>query len=46
MRKKTENYDRWISGMAKIQAKMRRVTGSENVARWSAAKSGGYPRMD
>src|SRR5712671_2181085 len=23
MRKKTENYDRWISGMAKIQAKMR-----------------------
>ena len=25
MRKKTENYDRWISGMAKIQAKMREV---------------------
>ncbi len=23
MRKKTENYDRWISGMAKIQARMR-----------------------
>jgi NAD(P)-dependent dehydrogenase (short-subunit alcohol dehydrogenase family) len=23
MRKKTENYDRWIAGMAKIQAKMR-----------------------
>ena len=23
MRRKTENYDRWISGMAKIQAKMR-----------------------
>jgi NAD(P)-dependent dehydrogenase (short-subunit alcohol dehydrogenase family) len=23
MRKKTENYDRWISGMAKIQAKLR-----------------------
>ena len=23
MRKKTENYDRWMSGMAKIQAKMR-----------------------
>jgi NAD(P)-dependent dehydrogenase (short-subunit alcohol dehydrogenase family) len=29
MRKKTENYDRWISGMAKIQAKMRETTGSE-----------------
>ena len=26
MRKKTENYDRWISGMAKIQAKMREVS--------------------
>ena len=23
MRRKTENYDRWISGMAKIQAKLR-----------------------
>jgi hypothetical protein len=23
MRKKTENYDRWIAGMAKIQARMR-----------------------
>jgi len=23
MRKKTENYDRWIGGMAKIQARMR-----------------------
>ena len=23
MRRKTENYDRWIAGMAKIQAKMR-----------------------
>ena len=23
MRKKTENYDRWIGGMAKIQAEMR-----------------------
>ena len=23
MRKKTENYDRWIAGMAKIQANMR-----------------------
>src|SRR3954452_7846407 len=27
MRKKTENYDRWISGMAKIQAKMREIYG-------------------
>jgi hypothetical protein len=27
MRKKTENYDRWIAGMAKIQAKMREAHG-------------------
>src|SRR5258707_13718866 len=27
MPKKTENYDRWISGMAKIQAKMREAYG-------------------
>jgi NAD(P)-dependent dehydrogenase (short-subunit alcohol dehydrogenase family) len=27
MRKKTENYDRWISGMAKIQARMRETYG-------------------
>ena len=27
MRKKSENYDRWISGMAKIQAKMREDFG-------------------
>src|SRR5262249_52518051 len=27
MRKKTENYDRWIAGMAKIQAKMREDFG-------------------
>src|ERR1700744_2754718 len=27
MRKKTENYDRWISGMAKIQARMREDFG-------------------
>jgi NAD(P)-dependent dehydrogenase (short-subunit alcohol dehydrogenase family) len=27
MRKKTENYDRWIAGMAKIQAKMRESFG-------------------
>ena len=27
MRKKTENYDRWISGMAKIQARMRESYG-------------------
>ena len=27
MRKKTENYDRWIGGMAKIQATMREAYG-------------------
>jgi NAD(P)-dependent dehydrogenase (short-subunit alcohol dehydrogenase family) len=27
MRKKTEDYDRWISGMAKIQARMREAHG-------------------
>jgi len=27
MRKKTENYDRWIAGMAKIQARMRESYG-------------------
>jgi NAD(P)-dependent dehydrogenase (short-subunit alcohol dehydrogenase family) len=27
MRNKTENYDRWIAGMAKIQAKMREAFG-------------------
>jgi NAD(P)-dependent dehydrogenase (short-subunit alcohol dehydrogenase family) len=27
MRKKTDNYDRWISGMAKIQAKLREEHG-------------------
>jgi hypothetical protein len=27
MRNKTESYDRWISGMAKIQAKMRDAYG-------------------
>ena len=27
MRKKTDNYDRWIGGMAKIQAKMREDLG-------------------
>src|SRR6201990_2984875 len=27
MRKKTENYDRWIAGMSKIQAKMREEHG-------------------
>jgi hypothetical protein len=27
MRKKTENYDRWIGGMAKIQARMREAHG-------------------
>jgi NAD(P)-dependent dehydrogenase (short-subunit alcohol dehydrogenase family) len=27
MRKKTENYDRWIAGMSKIQAKMREEFG-------------------
>jgi short-subunit dehydrogenase len=27
MRKKTDNYDRWIAGMAKIQAKMREAYG-------------------
>ena len=29
MRKKTENYDRWIAGMAKIQAKCGKLTGSD-----------------
>ncbi len=29
MRKKTENYDRWIGGMAKIQAKIRDASGSK-----------------
>jgi hypothetical protein len=29
MRKKTENYDHWIAGMAKIQAKMRETYGSD-----------------
>ena len=29
MRKKTENYDRWIAGMAKIQARMREEFGSK-----------------
>ncbi len=29
MRNKTENYDRWIAGMAKIQARMREAQGSE-----------------
>jgi hypothetical protein len=28
MRKKTENYDRWIAGMAKIQARMRETYGN------------------
>src|SRR4051812_10304942 len=28
MRKKTENYDRWIGGMARIQAKMREAFGT------------------
>ena len=27
MRNKSENYDRWIAGMAKIQAKMRETYG-------------------
>jgi len=29
MRKKTENYERWISGMAKIQARMREEYGKQ-----------------
>ncbi|NPV24595.1 SDR family oxidoreductase [Bradyrhizobium aeschynomenes] len=28
MRKKTENYDRWLGGMAKIQARMRKEFGT------------------
>src|SRR6202008_2120026 len=33
MRRKTENYDRWIAGMAKIQAKMRETYGKEGERR-------------
>lgn len=29
MRRKTENYDRWIGGMAKIQAKLRETFGAQ-----------------
>jgi hypothetical protein len=29
MRNKTENYDRWIAGMAKIQARMREAHGRQ-----------------
>jgi len=29
LRKKTENYDRWIAGMAKIQAKVREAFGGK-----------------
>ena len=29
MRKKTENYDRWIGGMAKIQASLRETFGTK-----------------
>ena len=29
MRKKTDNYDRWIGGMAKIQAVMRETFGKK-----------------
>lgn len=30
MRKKTDNYDRWIGGMAKIQAKLREAFGAKS----------------
>ena len=51
MRKKTENYDRWIAGMAKIQARMREeLTGSKlrrrphGSRRRGASSSGAHSR--
>src|ERR1700749_5116421 len=47
MRKKTENYNRWISGMAKIQAKMRETYGKRgDTPVWlSVWPPRGFPRV-
>ena len=52
MRKKTENYDRWIAGMAKIQAKMREKLRGSSIQNGTAYHphharrlSAAYPRL-